>query len=256
MSEMLRWFEASEKEKKEEGKYFNFPNERMRQDIYLFCKGLATYMADEELKNVVFLDRGARMAWIGVNEYWNMHYKDLKKPGFFFVNPEGFDATGEKTFDRFLQREDEIRNRFSEVYTHLMEKKTEPLVLFDTCSHTGDTIRSVHDTLLDLGFTDVRIITANSPDDVSGIEAAKDISKGTSFTLCYPFGNKSGVKKRDDVVSVRDTGQDQADINGIRNEIKQIIHDGENKSLEPQAPHEIYSHSVDELKVSDKEKRV
>lgn len=259
-----------EEKKNDKSEYIIFADERIRQDVYLFCKGLASYMAEGGLQNVAFIDRGARAAWIGVNEYWNMHYKDLPKPSYFFVNPDGFDLGKEDleklqtegleesaaNLGRLMKREKEIVNQFLKAHPELMKRKKEPLVLFDTCSHSGYTLRSVNYIFSKLGFQDIRIITAHSPDDTSGIEADKDISEGEHFKSCYPFGHASGVKKGENVVSERDKNEEQSVINEERREIKQIIHDGENKTLELRTIQESFSAFVDTLLISEKGKKV
>jgi len=226
-------------------KYEYFGNEHKRHDIYEFSKELSIYLQENSIKNIIFLDRSARPAWVGVDEYWNQHHKpDTPKPGFYFVNPDGFVvrdgtlisdmrqvmllldqlmATGSLSPEQKTKTTREVGQRFSEVYPNLIQEKDEPLVVFDTCSHTGGTIKPVIAVLEHLGFSDVRVITANEPDWDSGIEPDALIDGETRLTSCYPFGNDSLVKKKDDVVSVRNENANQQQANLLRSEIRRIV---------------------------------
>lgn len=210
-----------ERNKNERGKfhYEYFSHHAERRDIYIFCKELATYLHNEDIKNILFLDRSARPAWVGVDEYWNQTFIDTKKPGFYFINPDGLKAAPvslitdiheiESTMLELLatgkvsplRTENEIGERFSEIYSNLLEDRDKPLVLFDTCAHTGSTIKPVKNFLHSIGFKDIRIITANTPDDESEVDTVARVDMDSQLTSCYPFGRDSVVQKGDDVIS-------------------------------------------------------
>lgn len=207
--------------------YEYFISKHERSDIYKFCKGLAEYLKTNNIPNVLFVDRSARPACTGVDEYWNQNFSGVPKPKFYFTNPDGFNTTlvrapsiKEDEMLRLLVKKKEIvmvesgsatdnatmldiADRFEEVYTQLAKEKDKPLVIFDTCSHTGGTINDIVEVLDLAGFTDIRIITANSPDPTSGITPATRIDKYTRLTSCYPFGQDDLIEKGTDVVSKR-----------------------------------------------------
>jgi hypothetical protein len=68
--------------------YTYFDHAAERHDIYEFCKELTEYLAKNKVRNIMFIDRGARGAWVGVHEYWKRHYPDREMPNLYFVNPD------------------------------------------------------------------------------------------------------------------------------------------------------------------------
>lgn len=117
-----------------------------------------------------------------------------------------------------------IQKEFKKRYSHLDKEKDEPLLLFDTCSHTGGTIRKIKDFLDRLEFNDVKVLTANIPDAESGIHSEASFEKHKFLTSCYPFGKDSLVSR--DESSVMSNINEMADRGvslQIRKEIKSII---------------------------------
>jgi hypothetical protein len=116
--------------------------------------------------------------------------------------------------------------RFEEVYTKLCSEKDLPLLVFDTCSHTGGTIKSACDLLTSAGFTDVQVVTAEAPDPWSGVVTAAKIDRKRKEDGCYPFGyyTESLVQKGADIVSVRDPKAARSGAQ-VRREIRQIMRD-------------------------------
>lgn len=223
-------------------RYRYFQNKAERHDIYEFSKELATYLKEHETRNVLFADRSARPAWIGVDEYWNRHYPETPKPGFYFVNPDGFAELSEKpsippqqfirAFIHVLARgefpeetKSQAVERFEELFAKLSKEKDAPLVFFDTCAHTGMTARAVLYVLENAGFTDIGLITANAPDEEAGLRPLAVIDRNAKMTSCYPFGDETLVRKTDDLVTERDPDGRQYVGNLMRQEIRQIVQD-------------------------------
>lgn len=224
--------------------YFKDKNEL--HDIYEFCKELATYLKEEKVKNILFLDRSARPAWIGVDEYWNQQYPGQPKPGFYFTNPDGYEIRQAglvmpDAFDLMLMMEhlattgslpaetgktfEELEARFKEAYPNLMRDRTEPLALFDTCSHTGATMHTVLDFLQRIGFTDIRPITANDPDPDAEVDSAIRMGHKARLTSCYPFGHHNLVSKTDDIHSMPNDNNLDAGRR-IRADIRKVMREG------------------------------
>ena len=158
-----------------------------QKSIYTLSKRLCRYAAKQKVKNIAFMDRSARCAWVGVDAYWKANLPLAAKPHLYFFNPEGFETP---------RCEKEFRALFKDLY----EQRHDPLVLFDTCSHSGGTFRGVLRILSKIGFTDVRIVTANSPDKDSGIVPAKKIDQHLNLRGCIPFGAYDLVEKGRSVV--------------------------------------------------------
>lgn len=228
-------------EEREHYDYFDSWNER--HDIFCFCKELAKYLHKTKAESIIFMDRSARAAWIGVDEYWNEHFKETPKPGFYFINPDGFAASGRKLLvdqhdvsglfselvrtgklpDHATRTSEEVIERFSRTHPYLLKGKNKTTVLFDTCSHTGRTIKPVMETLKEVGFTDLRVVVANSSDSEI-VESEAEIDTDAFLNSCYPFGHEKLVKKGNNVISERnDDPEDTFFGTIIRSEIRRIM---------------------------------
>jgi hypothetical protein len=231
--------------------YSYFREAAMRADVYKFSKGLAEYTHKNKVKNIIFADRAVRPAWIAVDEYWNQNFKNDPKPGFYFVNPDGFNVhfvnAPEIQKDRALRLQvkfsqipilglgrdskeatiQKVAERFDTVFTGLRHEKHSPLVLFDACSHEGVTIRDILAALDTAGFKDVRVITASTPDPGSGIRTATKLDTHAhrrDLISCYPFGIDETVKKGTDVLSKATKDKNALETGTlIRKELRQIV---------------------------------
>lgn len=232
-----------------------FPQERFyghfnpleRHDIYQFTKALTEYLENNKIENIVFVDVGARPAWVGVHEYWKEHFPDKDLPGLYFINPETIsgtekDALRKKLYDRMthVRYMDEIdetwparptdtagpQEEFRNTFTALMHDTDKPVVIFDTCSHTGGTLSPIVAMLKELGFKDVRVLTANRPNLVSPITTAAHLDNQIILEgVCNPFGRDPLVKKGGGIVSERADDAPRKKGVRIRREIRQIIRD-------------------------------
>lgn len=170
---------------------------------------LAQEVIENNIKNIIFIDSSARPAAIALKEYWRIKHPDLEMPGLYFVNPFGFknasdvdnmifnaELTGRGNRSlNFLTPEaartdEQIQDEFEGRYHVLLEDKEEPLMVFDTCSHSGSTISPVLRVLENSGFNNITTVLASdhrcdvSPDKVL-----------ISSASCYPFGVDSAVLK-------------------------------------------------------------
>lgn len=242
---------------------FEGPNEqhgyyfvpKMRENVYEFSKQLATYLHDEGINNIVFLDRAARLAWIGMDEYWKINYPDKPRPNIYFINPSGIDIiegisrdfkeekvipeqdpkTGEIIIplgDKesvINAAEDAVRNitnQFQQAYPKLEQEKHDPLALFDNCIHTGETIDKVLDYLQATGYKDVRVVIADDKDATKNTPEYKSLTPKHQIKGCYPFGHSelvTGVEKGGNVFSDYDKEADRVWVNETRKEIREII---------------------------------
>ena len=239
-------FERRHTSKSERHRYECFDDRHERHDIFVFCKELAEYLHKIKAESIIFMDRSARASWVGVDEYWNEHYSETSKPGYYFINPDGFSALGKKLladqhdvselFSALLQTgkmpsratrtREEVAERFSDAHPYLLKERNKATVLFDTCSHTGRTINPVIETLKEVGFTDLHVVTANSSDSFTEVEKSAKIDTYAYLNSCYPFGRGNLVKKGDNVVSERnDDPEDVFFGNLIRSEIRRIMQD-------------------------------
>lgn len=221
--------------------YEYFKEKDERHDIYEFSKELTKYVHDNKIRDVILIDRSARPAWVGIDEYWKNNYPDEKRPGIHFINPEPMDLenffrhekvgriqilkdleevdrTGTSPLaKKFKERIKELAEDFVNRYKISTEN---PVLLFDTCSHTGDTIRAVGSMLQEAGY-DLRVITAN---DSHSLTMDQRIDMNAKLNYCYPFGIDSGVEKSlTNITSSRDITANTERVAASRRDIRKII---------------------------------
>jgi hypothetical protein len=233
----MDWEEMIAQDKKTKDlKIFGKPLEQ--KEVFEFSRKLAEYIRTEKIKNIVFMDRSARPAYIGARMYLKKRYPEESQPGYFFVNPDGFkteqsadQADGiDNVWDMLAgntpRTSEEISQEFQARYGRLLEQKDAPLLLFDTCMHSGDSIRPVLEEFKDNGFSDVRIGLANPPEhDQSGVDVDWSLTRTKTMKECYPYDRDVIVKKGMDSVSTKlnDCKEDRAFSLQIRKEIKKIM---------------------------------
>lgn len=230
-------FDAVEEDAKNEVEsieYVYFDIESAREDVYQYSKQIAEYVQSEDVRNIVFADTSARPIWIGVHEYWRNVYTEDQKPGFYFINPEGLEARVtptdilrdllESVGVILFEENTSPTEKFAAQYVELMEEAGEPVLVFDTCAHTGKTIRSISRLLEQAGFTDIRIITVMKPDEDSGIESDAVLCTERHKETCYPFGMDGLVDKTNDITSEKSGSVANQKIGKmIRREIRRIV---------------------------------
>lgn len=209
-----------------------FSNED-REHIFEFAKGIAEYAVKENIENIALVDRSARPIYIGVLEYMRARHPD-KHPGIFFVNGPGFRLKNfdespaslhSKLFMSDKEKGEKLGKRFSEVYTHLVENKEKPLLVFDTCVHDGETLGSINEALTSAGFKDVRLGSVSPPRDCD-IKLDLMLTDNPDHT-CYPFSTETMVGRGTDVVAERsESPEGVARAAKLRLEIKKIVEDG------------------------------
>ncbi len=235
-------------------KYEYFRDSRERHDIFEFSKELAKYLREENISNIIFLDRGARPAWVGLDEYWKINYPDTKRPNIYFINPDAFqvmERTIKEMFGtpagidgfklmldgetmRHMLQNPQIQMHMQHLATSLedeFEKRTDlspdkekTLAVFDNCIHFGRATSGVLAFLRAQGF-DVRLVIADDTDNYSRIQPNVILNQNAKKIDCYPFGDHlaSGVKKGESAFSYLDPKADRKKVVTARHEIRQII---------------------------------
>ncbi|MCB9808780.1 hypothetical protein H6776_00070 [Candidatus Nomurabacteria bacterium] len=199
--------------------YFDSPEER--KTIFHFSKELAEYIHDQDIHQVIFLDRSARLAWVGVDTYWKTTYPESDHPEYFFLNPDAFDSEGSMYFEEnipssqakldiamssLLNIEPRLARKqnpgelysahdLDNLYPGLAQSKANPILVFDTCSHSGKTLRNVRNALNAFDYKNLKIVTANEPSEESSDLVDHSLADADTMVSCYPFGRASGVKK-------------------------------------------------------------
>ncbi len=231
-----------------------FPSEVMERELVEICSGIAEYAHENDVPSIMLLDRSARPAYLGIREAWKRKYSDEARPDIYFVNPTGFlDIRSGLKFNRdhmTLQgvvamlngraKDNEMGNFFTDsrtkpvvdadflaTYTKLSQQKESPLLLVDTCLHSGDSVRPLMKTLDRLGFSDVRLALVSNTDNDSEIEPDVVIMDGDPALFCYPFSSDTMTERTfDSVVSEKTKDREKAlSAVALRKEVSQIFRD-------------------------------
>lgn len=212
--------------------YHHFDTAKERNDVYVFTKQTVEYLESLSEPSVVFLDRAARPAWVAIDEFWNQKHPNdnLPKPKFYFLNPEGFNRTrGEWRLSPKDRTDDVVVKELQEKAKVMLQDKDKPLVVIDTCIHTGSSMESVFFMLKKVGFKDIRTIIANTDDNHSDFESAIRFKKNSDGCSIFSsdVGHDEPLNKYSDSIftALKNSTDARKDSAEIRKEIRQIIKD-------------------------------
>ncbi|OGN10292.1 MAG: hypothetical protein A3J46_00670 [Candidatus Yanofskybacteria bacterium RIFCSPHIGHO2_02_FULL_41_11] len=225
-------------------KYAFFQFKEARDDLFEFVKSISEYLHDNEIPNLVIIDRSSRPLYMGVIEYWRSRYPDEKMPGIYFLNPKGFkqreslsryDIEKIQLDSRFkhdalespqkIRTKQEVLEEFEEVYHKLLADKDKPVLVFDSCIHSGDTLDPVKKTMEEAGFEDIMIGSINPVGRRSRVRTDFHITSKDPEKGCYPFDKDRMIEKVfDHVYSQRTSDPQKRQLSiELRKEIKRII---------------------------------
>jgi hypothetical protein len=245
------FFKPEKKETKTDYEYF--PDPDSREDIYQFSKGVSEYLHDEEIPNIILIDRSTRPLWIGIDEYWKQKYKNEPRPNIYFVNPDSFQVVErahedvkkslftqpfftetdlieakEQIRENAEKFEEDVKNQFEQSYKKLETEKNRPLAVFDNCIHSGETFIPLASYLTKSGYQDLRIVVGETSNDFSPLKIDKEFTSKISYHACSAFGIDSGVKKDDQIIhSHLDKNAKREKVIQCREEIRRIIKEKE-----------------------------
>lgn len=105
---------------------------------------LSNYIHQEEINSVMFIERSARPAYLGIRKAWDILFSDQELPSLYFINP--------RTFKEDKLGEEEILKEFESTYSDLAENKEDEILLVDTCMHSGEMMYSITGLLEEAGY--------------------------------------------------------------------------------------------------------
>jgi hypothetical protein len=231
-------------EQKLDPQYNIFITESERNELYEYSSEVTRYLHDEQIADLVIIDRSSRPLYIGVIECWRSFYPGEARPGIYFLNPKGFKATKNMSRDEIydevmhcLDTQDnidfpstrrgdtEIDEEFAIVYTRLVADKDKPILVFDSCIHSGHSLLPVKESMDRQGFSDVRIGAINPSDYGSAVNTDFFITQEKPTRGCYPFDHDRSIEKTfDHVYSTETTDPQRRNAAAVlRKEIKRIV---------------------------------
>jgi hypothetical protein len=194
-----------------------FDTSKSRKEVIEISDSLAKYLHKEEIDNIFLLDRSARPAYLGLIHSWRNIYPNEKRPNIYFTNPDGYTT----------RNSEDIIKEFKEIYKKLPEEKNTKIMIFDTCIHTGNTMRPVRDILKEMSYENIILGAIRSEDEYEpylNLEfQALDYNPDQG---CYPFSRDNLIyKNNNSILSKREKYCSFKRAINIRKEISQIFKD-------------------------------
>ncbi len=258
LSEILeRFLEELESEEfdPQSRNYEFFRTEEERDELVFYCTEVAKFLYENKIPDIIIVDRSSRPLYVGLTEFWKRAYPDEPLPNIYFMNPKGFNSkenaspgyaknvaanaivNGDAYEDADQVRpEAEIKKELKERYFKLMKDKDKPVLVFDSCLHTGNTLAPVIDTLESLGFSNLLVGSVNPSDRQSIIQTDFYITQFIPTKTCYPFDQDRMIEKTFDHVfsKVNPDPHQRTVARRLRDEIREIM----KESFEERTPAE------------------
>jgi hypothetical protein len=209
-------------------------------------------MHDEGVRSVVLTDKAARPAYIGLLRCWRALYPDENRPSINFMNPLGLQSVEDMSLLRRARGADErfragagslpiakrtrndIANEFRTTFAELLTRKDEPVLVLDTCLHSGESVRPILLHLLQNDFADVRVgVVSYEPDGRPRVLVPDIVFRPEgAVEACYPFGYRDRMvtKTFDQVTSVPSSPVDRKAGRALRAEVQRIVAAGLQRS--------------------------
>lgn len=234
----------SEEFKGEKPPFEFFTTQKERSELFRYCASIAEKLHRDDISNLVIVDRSARPVYIGVREYWRDKFPQEKMPGMYFLNPKGFKAketlTDMEVADiayESMEKDDidegmesvrsreEILAEFQKTYSALMRDKEKPVMVFDSCLHTGNTLEPVIESMKASGFDHLVVASVNPSEEGSKVSTDFYITTQRPEMGCYPFDRDRAINKVfSSATSARNTDPvASARARRLRREIAQVI---------------------------------
>ncbi len=232
--------------------YEIFTDPEKRHDLYQIGRSLSDYVANNGVGAVCFIDRSARPAYVAMEEFWKLQYPGLPLPEIRFLNPKGFVAredieSGNVSLTELLyndrnkqgMEEDPSNIRpAADIVEELQEgldrdmkgkkiPRERPILLFDACIHTGDSVWPIIDKFKKAGVEDVRFGVVSASNNRSEIQPDFVAIDGTPAAVCYPFANdRSTTKVYGSIAAEKNPSAMEASFSRqLRREISSVIHE-------------------------------
>ena len=191
-----------------------------RRGVFDACKNTANYALENNISAVAFVDRASRPMWVGLKEYWRGSYSQ-DCPKLFFLDPEGFWQTQQcfkgKTSTEVISTD----------LPKLYELKDEPILIVDTCIHSGDTISTLLDSLKKAEFSNIHFGVVHNDNNFSGIVPDLIMLDHKSKGGCHPFGIFGNVTKHNSdhlyAKALEHSPVRRSDAVALRKQIRNII---------------------------------
>lgn len=136
--------------------------------MYEGIRGVSDYCYQQRINNIVLIDKSARPLWAGISQYWDLAYSGNQKPRIQFINPSLFRRTvkNSKTPSDLSAALHEAANelvaQLQSSRSPLLVDRDHPLLLVDSCMHSGKSVYLTKRVMGIAGFSDVRAGVINT----------------------------------------------------------------------------------------------
>lgn len=211
-----------------QSEYFN---KKLNQELFLATQALGEYCLSENIADVVFVDRSARPAWVALSQYLDLAHANEPKPDMHFINPHHLSTPYLPNNLWRRLREGQLSRRASRelvaTKNSLLDHKDAPVLLFDACMHTGETMSDAKRVLQRAGMNDIRtgVFVA---DFVSGVDESVQpdfyYSDDAMPLGCRPFGRDDSLSSSGSIYAeVSHSLAGASNRNHLRRAIREVI---------------------------------
>lgn len=185
------------------------------RDIVTAAEGIHEYIRDNNIQNVVLLDRNARPTEVALRTVWHHENPGQDRPyTTYFLNTRGFltedDLAAQSQASEkgragkefrtavmsgdYIQQSpagrtrEEIQRDLKTTTPYLFSAREEPTLVFDTCIHEGTSVGAVLRELDSSGFTDLRFGVAGDSTNSSDIQPDFVALPDSDEMTCGLFG--------------------------------------------------------------------
>lgn len=203
------------------------------QALYEGCKSISEYAYNEGIDDLMLVDKSARPLWAGIAKYWSLAHPEDKRPGFHFINPASFRVAiqGSRNPNELSKNIAKAgiacREELVASGSTLVSRTDKPLMLVDSCLHSGRAVYLTKRVLGEAGFDDVRfgVVKTTMPSNgiinpdvsgTSGVLAARCIRSEAASVLVV--NNENSIYS-----TVRSEASAMQPGHELRREIREII---------------------------------
>jgi len=203
----------------ESKQYEFFPKAENREKLFEYTQKLAEYLKSQQIADIILMDRAARPIANALKAYWQNQAEKPTEANIYFFNKNGFGDYGSDYEHSIPGRE------LKAAYPKLIADKDQPVLLFDTCVHSGDTLAPIAKQLRGMNFSDLRLGSISKPQKGSPLKTDFYIEEGEASLGCHPFGWDSIVERDSEhVFSKPNPDQAKRDYSiRLKREIAEII---------------------------------
>jgi hypothetical protein len=165
-------------------KFQVFAEKEERDAIVKASISLAKYTHDNSIPTIVFIDVRGRSGYLPFIHAWRKLYGSEQRPEIYFISPSEMInkvSPGKMNFDSVLRE-------FNSRHGYLAARKDRPVMVYDTCMHTGNTMMRVVKLLEAAGFTKIQAGIAEQGQFGEPVVGPSFILFGSAHETCSIYG--------------------------------------------------------------------